>query len=267
MRAFLTSPLSNLGGWDRSEVADPMHRMREVAHDMNVPSPPSTEIMLRWLLTQPLQFTPGERCTYHNLNYFLLGRIVEKITATRYEEFVQTNVFAPLGITGPRTGKTKAENRAEGEVAYYIAATGPSIFDDDPGIISQAYGGSGGHIPTKDASGGWIASIIDLARFVLAVDGDPNTPEFLSGDMQDYMLQPTGSVAYGRRLDSDIPTAHYHNGLLNGSISLLSIQNDGTILVALINTSNVNINIFTLFPETVNAVRNWPAHDLFEVYE
>jgi CubicO group peptidase (beta-lactamase class C family) len=43
---------------------------------------------------------PGEYYTYCNTNFGLAGTIIEKITGQRFEEFMQQNLFIPLGITG-----------------------------------------------------------------------------------------------------------------------------------------------------------------------
>lgn len=52
-----------------------------------------------WLLRQPLQFEPDTEYEYCNSNYFLLARIVEKVSGQSYCEFVRTRIFQPLGMT------------------------------------------------------------------------------------------------------------------------------------------------------------------------
>jgi D-alanyl-D-alanine carboxypeptidase len=47
----------------------------------------------------PLEFTPGEKFHYDNSGYFLLGVIVERASGMRYEEYLQKNIFQPLGMT------------------------------------------------------------------------------------------------------------------------------------------------------------------------
>jgi CubicO group peptidase (beta-lactamase class C family) len=51
------------------------------------------------LKKQPLQFTPGSRYNYSNSNYYLLGYIIEIITGKTYREYLQQNIFTPLGLT------------------------------------------------------------------------------------------------------------------------------------------------------------------------
>jgi CubicO group peptidase (beta-lactamase class C family) len=47
---------------------------------------------------RPLSFQPGEQWAYTNLGYIVLGYLVERISGQTYEEFVQENIFKPLGM-------------------------------------------------------------------------------------------------------------------------------------------------------------------------
>lgn len=44
----------------------------------------------------PLQFQPGHRFSYSNSNYFLLGKIIEKVSGISYQDFMQQQIFQPL---------------------------------------------------------------------------------------------------------------------------------------------------------------------------
>jgi CubicO group peptidase (beta-lactamase class C family) len=48
---------------------------------------------------KPMNFAPGERYAYNNSAYVLLGAIIEKVTGQSYADFVEKNIFAPLGMT------------------------------------------------------------------------------------------------------------------------------------------------------------------------
>jgi CubicO group peptidase (beta-lactamase class C family) len=47
---------------------------------------------------RPLNFQPGEKWAYTNLGYIVLGYLLERISGQTYEEFVQENIFKPLGM-------------------------------------------------------------------------------------------------------------------------------------------------------------------------
>lgn len=58
------------------------------------PGPPE-----RLLFTdKPLNSQPGEQWAYANLGYIVLGYLIEKISGQTYEQFVQQNIFKPLGM-------------------------------------------------------------------------------------------------------------------------------------------------------------------------
>jgi CubicO group peptidase (beta-lactamase class C family) len=50
------------------------------------------------LRERSLAFQPGDRFSYSNSNYLLLGFLIEKISGDSYEKFLQQNVLAPLGL-------------------------------------------------------------------------------------------------------------------------------------------------------------------------
>ena len=45
-----------------------------------------------------LEFEPQSKFEYSNSNYFLLGRIIEKVSGETYEDFITENIFEPLDM-------------------------------------------------------------------------------------------------------------------------------------------------------------------------
>jgi D-alanyl-D-alanine carboxypeptidase len=61
--------------------------------------PSSSADELRALIVQqPLQFQPGTRWAYSNSNYTLLAALIEKLGGKPYEQFLQEQFFARLGL-------------------------------------------------------------------------------------------------------------------------------------------------------------------------
>ncbi|MEM6686817.1 MAG: serine hydrolase domain-containing protein, partial [Bacteroidota bacterium] len=65
---------------------------------------------------EPMDFKPNEEFRYNNSGYVLLGAIIEKITGTSYEDFVQKRIFDKLKMNNSYYGsKSKLiKNRAYG---------------------------------------------------------------------------------------------------------------------------------------------------------
>lgn len=78
-------------------------------------------------LTTPLQSAPGEVFRYSDINFILLGALVENVTGVAQDDYVQRNVFAPLGMTETRyLPATKACGRHEMHGPAIAAAPAPS---------------------------------------------------------------------------------------------------------------------------------------------
>ncbi len=66
----------------------------------------------------PLDFQPGEKWSYSNSGYVLLGYLVEKISGETYAAFVRDNIFKPLGMndSGYDSNSAIISQRASGYV-------------------------------------------------------------------------------------------------------------------------------------------------------
>ncbi len=57
---------------------------------------------IRRALTKPLEASPGAGFHYSDVNFILLGEMIEKITGQPEDVYAQQNIFAPLGMTETR---------------------------------------------------------------------------------------------------------------------------------------------------------------------
>ncbi len=78
--------------------------------------PVTTAAMADRLKKEKLDFAPGEKMSYSNSGYFLLGNIIEKVFGKSYQDFLQENIFTPLGMkqTGYDDPLRIIPNRAAG---------------------------------------------------------------------------------------------------------------------------------------------------------
>ena len=70
-------------------------------------SPTTREGILDLVVGEPLEFTPGDRHTYNNTGYYLLGHIIERISGQSYGDFLRERIFTPLAMESTRLNDMK----------------------------------------------------------------------------------------------------------------------------------------------------------------
>jgi CubicO group peptidase (beta-lactamase class C family) len=267
--------LEHSGGWDRDLAGDPMFNLGTSAQGMGVASPPDADTILRWMLTQPLQFSPGTRYAYSNFGYLVLGQVIAKASGQRYEDYVG-NLLRQAGITRMKPGATLASGRLPGEVAYAMEAGTPlasSVFARAPGSVPWPYGGFA--IEPMLAHGGWVASAIDLVAFAAAMDGQGARPDLLNAaSLSEIARRPAFTPAnatgwYGKGWETNTAGNWWHTGSLPGTASLVVRASNGTQWAVLMNLRSES-NAGAFFSELDNlmwtafgGVKTWPTGDQF----
>ncbi|MFF2519854.1 serine hydrolase [Streptomyces sp. NPDC058086] len=220
--------------------------------------------LISWVLdNRPLNNaggTPGVEWKYSNFGYVVLGRIIERVTGRSYEAHIRQDVLAPCGITSMfLAGNTRADRRA-GEVTYYDQA------GEDP---------YGMQLTRKDAEGGWLATPVDLMRFVTRVDGFPEKPDILNSASITTMTTPStakGANGYAKGWATDSATeTWWHIGLLPGTSSVVARTKHGICWAAVVNTrkwdtgdkanadKNADAGLYKLMWDIHDQVDAWPG--------
>jgi N-acyl-D-amino-acid deacylase len=269
-RVTLRHLLHHTGGWDRDKHAgDPMFIARDYLAkrfpDLPAGSPWA---VIRFQLSQPLDFEPGTRYAYSGFGYCLLGRVIEKVTGQRYETFVQQAVLAPAGIKRMRIGR--CTGRADGEVCYYHKTdkNAPSAINFD----------------AMDSGGGWIGSVVDLGRFAAALDNPKRSSLLKRASFEVMYASPLAVIGqsdgddayYGcgwcvRPLKSDGKANYWHYGDLPGTDALLLRFAIGFSIAIVFNQRSdnntlANTDMDAALKRAAVSVTNWPTKDLFHRY-
>lgn len=130
-----------------------------------------------------VRYRPGDRFSYSNTGYLLLGMLIEKVVGQRYESWLDAELLAPLGMTR----STFAFTSQIGSRADLTLAMGHF----DPKTPQHAT-----PIHVRPA-GQFTTTAADMARFAkfLMSDGRVNGRTVVSGDLLRGMATPTTTEA------------------------------------------------------------------------
>ena len=277
--------LQHTAGWDRDKSFDPMFRSVPIARALKIAPPPGPQHIIRYMLGQPLDFDPGSRHAYSNFGYCLLGRVIERVSGSTYESYVQREVLAPLGIRRMRLGRTPAAQRATGEVVYYAER-------NHAGALAAGTNREGVPLPygawsleAMDAHGGWLASAPELVRFATAFDVPEACRILRPASIAVMFGRPEGEAGYEaggklrvayygcgwrvRTVGGQRPFNTWHTGHLDGTSALLVRRFDGTNWSVLFNArtapdgQRLAAKIDPLLHQAAGRVRRWPEVDQF----
>jgi CubicO group peptidase (beta-lactamase class C family) len=155
------------------------------------------------LREKPLEFAPGERFSYSNSNYYLLGQIIENVSGKSYAVFMRENLFAPLGMvnSGYDDNSTILKGRAAGYLEQGKALVNARYMD-----MSKAY-----------AAGGLYSTAEDLLRWDTAL----YTEQLISKKSLDAMFTPgKGGVGFGWFINRDFNRQVIMQGGLNSGFAV-----------------------------------------------
>lgn len=204
------------GSWGASTGGDVI--------DQN-PAYTNTQLM-NWIInTRPNPQAPGSVYDYSNVNFFIAGRVIEKISGKTYINFIKEDIMAPIGITKTdMAGKTEAERKTN-EVKYYGQG------NDAAYVYNIAF-------PRRDADGGLISTASELLKFVLAFDGFSTRPDILNASSVTALT--TGSSvfpSYGLGIGLwSAENLWYNYGSLPGTRTGFMCHNNGMAVVLLLNS-------------------------------
>ncbi|WP_228852212.1 serine hydrolase [Aegicerativicinus sediminis] len=133
---------------------------------------------------EPMDFEPGEKFRYNNSGYILLGYIIEQVSGVSYEEFINKNIFKPLGMKHSYYGNNSdiIPNRAAG---YKMDSDGYA--NSDYLSMSLPY-----------AAGSLMSTIDDLLKWQNAINSNKLiSKESLDSAIHGSELNNSEHIPYG----------------------------------------------------------------------
>ncbi len=161
--------------------------------------------------TRGLQGTPGAGFRYSNMNYCVIGLLIEELTGAPYERAVYQHVLTPLGISGMRLAPTHDPGPDEVE---HFSAVGRNYM--------EVLGGAGA----------WVATPSDLVKIIDSLDltkpGWKPLDETTLVEMQtsgNDPLVPDRGYGFGLLLYGG--GAYGHTGTVESTHAMVLDRNDG----------------------------------------
>ncbi|GFR73225.1 protein flp [Elysia marginata] len=155
--------LRHTTGWDvdQGPLYDPLlnklylargHDVPDIAGHMSETHPIKPETLISYVISQPLDFTPGTKTAYSNIAYLVLGRVVEAGSKMEYREFVKKYILAPCGMWN-----THLELSDHGD--FPGVSTSQTENTDDQPLFRDI------DTLSVDSALGWFSTVYDLMRF------------------------------------------------------------------------------------------------------
>jgi CubicO group peptidase (beta-lactamase class C family) len=112
--------------------------------------------VIRTAYSLPLRFAPGEKWEYSNAGFSPLARIITRVTGRPWTEYIAEKIFRPAGMTStyPLNTAVPLPNRARGYA------------DNDPPLKRAD------HRRALLPSGGFLSTVVDLAKFDALLDSE-----------------------------------------------------------------------------------------------
>lgn len=155
---------------------------------------------------KPLDFQPGEKWSYSNSGYVLLGHVIEKASGKSYEAFLQDHLFTPLGMTD--TGYDHSAKILPHRAAGYEPHGG--------GLANASYL----DMTIPYSAGALYSTVEDLYRWDQAL----YTEKVISKKSLDLMFTPVkNNYGYGWGSDSQYGLKRVaHGGGINGFVTFIA---------------------------------------------
>jgi CubicO group peptidase (beta-lactamase class C family) len=192
----------------------------------------------------PLKWTPGKSFSYTNTGYVLLGMVIEQVSGTTYEAFLQDEIFEPLGMkdSGYEHGDTPglATGYSEG---FTVAG---------PLDMSVPY-----------AAGGLYSTVLDLQRWVEAISTDRLAPTAEMARFAAPIAETTDQTGFAYGYGQVVGDDHgsrvvWHNGGINGFYTQLARYPDDHVSIVLLTNRESSPDLWPLAQAIKRTIEEGP---------
>ena len=230
--------LRHEAGFTSKRSGDPLFSTRKLMREFKLEDPPDREDLMHILLPRPLAYFPGTANEYSNLGFLLLSYIIEEVTGTDYESWMQDNVLVPAGCTGMHIAHNYYEEKYPDETRYHMQRYDRPVpeYNNSGRDVERCYGGN--DIRALSGAGAWVTSTPELARFVASIDRCGIVPEVISADAVDEMTRWYDRFTYSLGWNDTSPWSGWQRtGTFSGTNALIKYYPDGECWILITNTN------------------------------
>jgi len=214
-------------------------------------------------------YEPGTDYQYCNLNYNMVGTVIEKISGERFDQYVKHHVIDPLGLYAGynvnELDSTRFVTLYEYNAATKKFTPAPLAYNPRKDDIKNYVMGSS--TPIFSPTGGMKISATDLAKYMMMhmnygkYDGGRIISKKSAKIIQTQVANKEGYGLAIRTVDDLIPglTMKGHTGSAYGLYSAMFFQPDkkfGFVVITNGTSSNPNGDITEVLRSTINALYN-----------
>lgn len=165
--------LHHTGGWDQTKAPlyDPMlnpvyvskgHNVTDIAKIMRALDTLLPYHIISYMMSQPLDYTPGSKYSYSNFGYCVLGRVIEEISDFNYQAYVKENILNPCGMWRTNVGLISSHKKSQNQNRYNEGSIFNQVHIHDILDIIPAN--------SLDSTLGWYSTAYDLMRLMKCID-------------------------------------------------------------------------------------------------
>jgi CubicO group peptidase (beta-lactamase class C family) len=221
-----------------------------VGYSGSLPITPAELIAL--FKDSPLDFQPGERFSYSNCAYWVLGYIIEQASGQSYEDFIQKAIFKPLNMH---------------DSGFDQDARGLAVGYKNQYTISVPSGGSDSSFVYS--AGAIYSTVEDLLHWDQALYTDQLIPQDLINQMfaPQIIMYPdlAGSMAYGYGwfIQGDLGRQMvWHGGAIEGFRSVILRYPDERItIIILSNQEDSSETMYFIFRSLIHGMISIETED------
>lgn len=208
-----------------------------IAHGLTFTLPgPGLPAMAR---QSELNFEPGTHMVYSNGGYFLLAKIVERVSGKSFNDFLKARLFGPLGMADTSSVVTDLDV-VPGMAGLYMPAPGGGW---RRGLYPCELDGGGSLVSTADDMLRWLAHMHGSEKIV----GSAKSWALLSAPTT---LSSGSKVNYGfglaRHPYRGVEIVHHAGAVLGAQSQMISVPSHGLDIIAMVNGAPVSPSALAL---------------------